>query len=124
MPQEKSLHTNHRQRMRKRFAQQGGFSGFAEHEVLEYILYLAIPRKDTNPLAHRLIDRFGSLCQVLEASEADILTVEGAGPAVAGCSPPCTPPTATTARTVPARPGHFRTWKRWQPTSSRSFTAR
>ena len=70
MPQEKSLHTNHRQRMRKRFAQQGGFSGFAEHEVLEYILYLAIPRKDTNPLAHRLIDRFGSLCQVLEASEA------------------------------------------------------
>ena len=83
MPENKELHANHRQRMRKRFAQQGGFSGFAEHEVLEYILYLAIPRRDTNPLAHRLIDRFGSLCQVLEASEADILTVEGAGPAVA-----------------------------------------
>ena len=83
MPENKELHANHRQRMRMRFAQQGGFSGFAEHEVLEYILYLAIPRRDTNPLAHRLIDRFGSLCQVLEASEADILTVEGAGPAVA-----------------------------------------
>lgn len=83
MSAEKELHANHRQRMHRRFAQQVGFSGFAEHEVLEYILYLAIPRKDTNPLAHRLIDRFGSLCQVLEASEADILTVEGAGPAVA-----------------------------------------
>ena len=83
MSSESDLHANHRQRMRRRFEQQGGFSGFAEHEVLEYILYLALPRVDTNPLAHRLIDRFGGLCQVLEASEADILTVEGAGPAVA-----------------------------------------
>ena len=79
MPQEKSLHTNHRQRMRKRFAQQGGFSGFAEHEVLEYILYLAIPRKDTNPLAHRLIDRFGSLAGVLDALPEELQSVKGVG---------------------------------------------
>lgn len=83
MPEKGDLHADHRKRMRRRFAQQGDFSGFAEHEVLEYILYLAIPRKDTNPLAHRLIERFGGLCQVLEASESDILAVEGAGPAVA-----------------------------------------
>ena len=82
MPQQE-LHANHRQRMRQRFARQGGFSGFAEHEVLEYLLFLAIPRQDTNPLAHRLIDRFGGLCQVLEASESDLMAVEGVGPAAA-----------------------------------------
>ena len=67
MSGEKELHANHRQRMHRRFAQQGGFSGFAEHEVLEYILFHAIPRKDVNPIAHALMDHFGGLDRVLEA---------------------------------------------------------
>ena len=83
MGRPEEVHANHRRRMYERFARQGGFSGFAEHEVLEYLLYFAIPRKDTNPLAHRLIKRFGGLCQVLEAGESELLSVEGAGPAVA-----------------------------------------
>ena len=79
---QQGLHSNHRERMRKRF-EVSGFDGFSEHEVLEYILFHAIPRKDVNPLAHRLIDYFGSLDRVLEANEQELMKVEGIGPAAA-----------------------------------------
>ena len=48
------LHDGHRQRKRERFLKQGA-DGLADHEVLELLLYYAIPRRDTNELAHRLI---------------------------------------------------------------------
>ena len=76
------IHKDHRKRMYKRF-EQNGFDGFAEHEVLEFLLFFAIPRGDVNPIAHRLIERFGSFAGVLEASEQDLLQVEGIGPASA-----------------------------------------
>ncbi len=79
---EQGIHTNHRERMRKRF-QENGFDGFSDHEVLEYILFHAIPRKDVNPLAHQLIEHFGSLDRVLEASERELVQVPGIGPAAA-----------------------------------------
>lgn len=79
---EQNIHTNHRERMRKRF-QENGFDSFSEHEVLEYILFHAIPRKDVNPLAHRLIKHFGGLDRVLEANERELMQVEGIGPAAA-----------------------------------------
>lgn len=71
-------HDGHRQRMRERFAAQG-LDGFAPHEILELILFYAIPRANVNPLAHRLMEAFGSLHAVLEAEPADLMKVEGIG---------------------------------------------
>ena len=71
-------HAGHRERLRKRFAE-NGFSGFAEHEILELLLTFAIPRVNTNPHAHRLIEQFGSLNKVLEANQKELETVEGIG---------------------------------------------
>lgn len=72
------MHEGHRQRLTKRFLNEG-FEGFEEHEILEYILYCAIPRVDTNIIAHRLIKAFGSLSGVLEASASDLEQVAGIG---------------------------------------------
>lgn len=80
--QEENLHANHRERLHRHFLEHG-FEGLAGHEALEYMLTFAIPRKDVNPLAHRLIRHFGDFCRVLEASEAELLEVEGVGPATA-----------------------------------------
>ncbi len=71
-------HAGHRERLRRRFDQEG-LNGFAPHEVLELLLTYAIPRVDTNGLAHALIRRFGSLGGVLEASKAELTQVEGIG---------------------------------------------
>ena len=68
----------HRSRMRERF-KRNGFDGFAEHEILEYMLFDALPRVNTNDIAHRLLEKFGSLHAVLEASEQDLISVEGMG---------------------------------------------
>ncbi len=75
-------HQGHRQRMRTR-VEQYGLESLVPHEALEYILYITNARRDTNGLAHDLIERFGDFAGVLEASEEDLLTVEGVGPATA-----------------------------------------
>lgn len=79
---EQGIHDNHRERMRKRF-QENGFDSFSEHEVLEYLLFHAIPRKDVNPIAHELIDHFGGLDRVLETDEKELMKVNGIGPSAA-----------------------------------------
>ncbi|MBR5536013.1 MAG: hypothetical protein IKU60_05125 [Clostridia bacterium] len=61
----------HRQRMRNRFYKEG-IDHFEPHEVLEMILYFTIPRKDTNPMAHMLIEKFGSFHGVLEANREEL----------------------------------------------------
>ena len=71
-------HDGHRQRMRERFQAQG-LAGFAPHEILELVLFYAIPRANVNPLAHRLMDTFGSLHAVLEADAKELTKVEGIG---------------------------------------------
>lgn len=71
-------HAGHRARIRERF-RQTGLQGYAPHEVLELLLTFAIPRRDTNPIAHALIKRFGSLHQVLEAPQEELTQVEGIG---------------------------------------------
>lgn len=76
------VHDGHREKMRSRF-RSGGIDHFADHEVLELLLYYAIPRIDTNEIAHRLIDRYGSLLDVLEAPVEDLEQVEGIGKAAA-----------------------------------------
>ena len=77
-----SIHEEHRARMQERVARDG-LTSLAAHEVLEYLLYFSIPRRDTNPLAHRLIQHFGGFCQVLDASEEELMQVQGIGPASA-----------------------------------------
>lgn len=76
--EKKNLHDGHRERLKKRFVE-NGIDSFSEHEVLELLLYYAIPRKDVNELAHRLIDRFGRLDVVFDAQLEALLEVEGVG---------------------------------------------
>ncbi len=71
-------HKDHRARMRARFLS-SGLSGFAPHNVLELLLFFALPRRDTNPLAHALLARFGSVDAVLTADDETLLSVEGVG---------------------------------------------
>lgn len=60
----KNLNQGHRSRMRKRYLI-CGFSGFQEHEILELLLFYALPRVNTNPIAHQLLKEFHSLAGVL-----------------------------------------------------------
>lgn len=70
------IHDGHRERMRERI-RRSGLSALQEHEMLEYILYAFIPRKDTNEIAHALIDKFGSFAGVLNADENRLAEVAG-----------------------------------------------
>ena len=73
-----SVHEGHRQRKKEQFREHG-LDAFADHEALELLLYYAIPRQDTNPIAHRLIERFGSLEGVFSAPAYELRKVEGVG---------------------------------------------
>ena len=64
---EKPYYHGHRQRLRKRFIE-NGIDSLLEHEILEFILFHSVPRIDTKPLAHKLIDEYGSLKNLLDAS--------------------------------------------------------
>ena len=79
---EKNRHAVHRQRMRAR-VKNYGLDSLEEHEALEYLLYLTNAQKDTNEIAHDLIERFGDFAGVLEASEEELCTVKDVGPATA-----------------------------------------
>ena len=72
------LHDGHRARKKALF-RQSGLDGFADHEVLELVLYYAIPRRDTNETAHRLLQKFGSLQNVFSAPAEELAKVEGVG---------------------------------------------
>ncbi len=72
------IHDGHRENMRRRFLT-GGLEGFADHEALELLLFYAIPRRDTNPIAHRLIEQYGSLAAVLSAPVEELMKAEGIG---------------------------------------------
>ena len=76
------VHDGHREKMRGRFLETG-LDAFAEHEALELLLFYAIPRKDTNPIAHALMDRYGTLDAVLAAPVEDLMRVEGIGESAA-----------------------------------------
>ena len=73
-----SIHKGHREKMRQRFLATG-LDGFADHEALELLLYYALPRQDTNPIAHALMERYGSLAAVLSAPVEDLKKVSGIG---------------------------------------------
>lgn len=74
-----NLHEEHRARMKAR-VERDGLESLAEHEALEYLLFMSIPRQDTNVLAHRLIEHFGDFCKVMEAEPEELEQVPGIGP--------------------------------------------
>ena len=74
------MHEGHRQRMLKRLVYP---EGLQDHEVLEILLYNAIPRKNTNPVAHELLAAFPSLSDLLHAEYEELLAVSGVGPETA-----------------------------------------
>lgn len=73
-----AVHEGHRARKKEQFRSHG-LDAFADHEVLELLLYYAVPRQDTNPIAHRLMEKFGSLEAVFSAGCAELKSVEGVG---------------------------------------------
>ena len=70
-----SIHDGHRSRLKARFLE-SGLDGFTDIQVLELLLFYAIPRRDTNPIAHALLDKFGSVRQVMEAPLERLTEVE------------------------------------------------
>ncbi|MEO1792998.1 MAG: hypothetical protein AAFU50_00150, partial [Pseudomonadota bacterium] len=76
-----SPHAGHRSRLRDRF-KKGGGKAVPDYELLELVLFRAIARGDTKPLAKRLIAEFGSFAEVVNASDRRLLSVTGVGPAV------------------------------------------
>ena len=78
MSENTNPHTNHRKRLRKRFLNEG-IDNFEDHNVLELLLFFSIPRRDTNEIAHALLEKFGSLSNVFTASVDQLCTVKGIG---------------------------------------------
>lgn len=70
------IHRGHRERLRRRFLETGIY-GFQEHEILELLLFYALPRVNTNEISHRLIDKFGGIAAVLDADISELSAVKG-----------------------------------------------
>ena len=81
MAEEKPHYHGHRGRLRERF-DKAGADGLPDYELLELLLFRAIPRGDTKPLAKRLMERFGTIGGVLGAEEQALKEVDGVGDAV------------------------------------------
>lgn len=79
---ETNVHSGHRNRMRDKFFRHGA-QVFDSYELLEMLLYYRIPYKDTNPIAHRLLSRFGTLDNVFCADVRELCEVDGVGEQVA-----------------------------------------
>jgi len=83
MPEEEKIeqpdYLGHRQRLKARF-EQTGFHGFQDYEVLEFLLYYVLPRKDTKPIAKKLLKRFNNFIGVINADVQELKRIEGIGP--------------------------------------------
>ncbi len=77
-----SIHDGHRKRVVQRF-QNEGLDSFNQVQMLELLLFYCVPRKDTNELAHSLIDRFGSVSKVMDAPMSELMKISGVGENVA-----------------------------------------
>lgn len=75
---EGNIHSGHRDRLRERF-DENGLKAFSDVEALEMLLFYALPRCNTNEIAHRLLDRFGGFREVLEADASELRLVKGVG---------------------------------------------
>ncbi len=79
MAKKENPHKEHRLRVRNEFLANGFSDSTPPHKILEMLLFYSIPRKDTNEIAHALLNRFGSLPAILEASSSELMTVDGIG---------------------------------------------
>lgn len=84
------IHGGHRRRLRESARRDGDLDAFSDIEILETLLSFVIPQRNTNPLAHRLLDRFGSLLGVFRAERAALYEVSGMTRAAAGARPTAT----------------------------------
>lgn len=71
-----NTHDGHRQRLRARILQKG-MEEIPHHEIVEYLLFFVMPRRDTNPIAHALMERYGSLQALLHAPVQELIQTEG-----------------------------------------------
>ncbi len=78
----KPVHNGHRERVKNKFLKDG-LDGFEQHAVLELLLYYGIPLKDTNPIGHALLQKFGSLSAVFDAPFEELIKVDGVGKSAA-----------------------------------------
>lgn len=76
--EKKNIHKDHRQRVRARYLTDG-VDSMADHNIVELLLFFGIPYKDTNNIAHALIDKFGDLNGVLEAPVGELMKIDGIG---------------------------------------------
>ncbi len=76
--EKKNIHKDHRQRVRARYLKEG-LGSMAEHNILELLLFFGVPYKDTNDIAHELIERFGDFNGVLDAPVEELVKVNGVG---------------------------------------------
>lgn len=72
----KFLHDEHRKRLKEKFSKYGS-EGLSEHEFIELLLFYALPRKNTNDIAHLLINEFGSLRGILDAEAESLVRING-----------------------------------------------
>lgn len=77
-----SIHKEHRQRLKQRFLREG-LDNFDDLYILELLLFYCVPRRDTNDIAHNLLNHFGSLTRVMEAGVEELKKVPGVGDGVA-----------------------------------------
>lgn len=71
------LHDGHRDRVKKEFLQKGFDMNTPPHKIMEVLLFYSIPRKDTNEMAHELLNRFGSISGILDAPAEEIVKIPG-----------------------------------------------
>ena len=76
--EKKNIHKDHRQLVLTRYFKEG-IDSMAEHNIVEFLLFFGIPFKDTNDIAHELIERFGDLSGILEAPVEELMRVDGIG---------------------------------------------
>jgi DNA repair protein RadC len=82
MANNEMIHGGHRQRLKKRFLDEG-LDHFSEHQVLELLLFYCISRQDTNPIAHTLLNHFGSLENIINATPDELKNIPGIGESTA-----------------------------------------
>ena len=80
--EKKNIHANHRERMKKTFLE-NGYDAFSDVEMLEYFLFFGVPFKDTNSIAHALLDEYKTFHGVLNATYEGLMKVKGVGRHVA-----------------------------------------
>lgn len=73
-----NIHAGHRERVRKRF-DAVGFAGWSEHEILEFLLFNVYRQRDTNEIAHMLINKYGTLSNVFVSTQISLTSIDGVG---------------------------------------------